>query len=261
MVKPIVKPAVVQVARPIPTATKPMHPLEQRFMERMMGQKPTPMKPVGVVPPPKPLVHPMTPGYGTPPPTKITPPSAFPTFTASAAKPAQKPVKPAAHRTEQDMPTLDLSIPGVEEESAPQIAPSRSMKAPPAKKQPVAVKSPVATETMDLGFDIGKAEESLSPEKRKEIEFEAIMDRFKNVVTTQQKLLAYEFADEIGITDHIEEFYEFLNHPDKDGIIVYKGDQVKINKTKIMGALMLGDNSILDRVMTNFRVWLVKVLK
>ena len=114
---------------------------------------------------------------------------------------------------------------------------------------------------MDLGFDIGEAEASISPEKKKEFEFESILERFKNVVTTQQKMLAYEFADAIGVTEHIEEFYEFLSHPDKDGIIVYKDDNVKINKTKIMGALMLGDNSILDRVMTNFRVWLVKVMK
>src|SRR5271157_4670981 len=109
MVKPIVKPAVVQVARPIPTATKPMHPLEQRFMERMMGQKPTPLKPAGDFACPKPLVHPMTPAYGTPPKTTITPPSAFPTFKPSAAKPIQKPMKSATASRQAGIPTLDFS--------------------------------------------------------------------------------------------------------------------------------------------------------
>lgn len=219
-----------------------------------MGQKPTPLKPAGDFAPPKPLVHPMTPGYGTPPKTTITPPSAFPTFKPSAAKAIQKPMKSATASRQTGIPALDFSA---EEAAQPRTAPV-------TKRQSIAEsfdESRSATEKIDLGFDIGKAEEQLSPENKREIELESIMERFKNVVTTQQKMLAYDFADAIGITDHIEEFYEYLSHPDKDGIIVYKGDQVKINKTKIMGALMLGDNSILDRVMTNFRVWLVKLLK
>lgn len=114
---------------------------------------------------------------------------------------------------------------------------------------------------MDLGFDLAKVEDQIAPERKKEIEFESIMDRFKNTITTQQKMLAYDFADAIGVSAHIEEFYEFLSHPDKDGIITYKNDEVKINKTKIMGALMLGDNSILDRCMTTFRAWLMKIMK
>ncbi len=113
---------------------------------------------------------------------------------------------------------------------------------------------------MNLGFDIGQADKDLAPEQKKALEFEAIMERFKTVITTEQKMLAYDFADKIGVVDFIEQFYEFLAHPDKDGIITYKGDEVKINKTKIMGALMLGDNTMLERAMTGFRTWLMKVM-
>jgi hypothetical protein len=249
-----------------------MHPLEQRFMERMMGQPVTPLKPAGAVPPSQPMAQqvtpvpkmpPMKPSHSAPPPG-LTPPSAFPTFATSGAKPmklpaqpAQKPAKPVAEPEEEGMPMLDFALPIDAEEAKPAPMPLAAAKPAAAKKQPAAA----PLESMDLGFDIGKAEDELSPEKKKEIEFESIMERFKNVVTTQQKMLAYEFADQIGVTERIEEFYEFLSHPDKDGIISYKGDQVKINKTKIMGALMLGDNSILDRVMMNFRAWLVKAMK
>lgn len=114
---------------------------------------------------------------------------------------------------------------------------------------------------MNLGFDIGAVEQQIAPEQKKALEFEAIMERFKNVITTEQKMLAYDFADKIGVVDFIEQFYEYLAIPDKDGIISYKGDEVKINKTKIMGALMLGDNTMLDRAMTRFRMWLIKVMK
>ncbi len=114
---------------------------------------------------------------------------------------------------------------------------------------------------MNLGFDIIDAGQEMAPEQKKKIEFDAVMDRFKTVITTEQKLGAYDFADKIGVADFIEQFYEFLAHPDRDGLITYKGDEVKINKTKIMGALMLGDNSMLDRAMTSFRLWLLKVLK
>ena len=276
MVKPVTqvvtprptKPAVVQVTRPIPQVTpqpeKPMHPLEKHFMERMYGQQPTPMKPVGVTPPPRPVVQPMTPTPTYPPMKPIpgatspglTPPSAFPTFEHSTAKPVQKPVKAKAPPEPTGMPSLEFTLPIDEETPEPDdVNPSAAQRSSRTQQ------SAEPAEAMDLGFDINKAEDQLSPEKKKEFEMEAIMDRFKNVVTTQQKMLAYELADAIGVTDHIEEFYEFLSHPDKDGIIIYKNDQVKINKTKIMGALMLGDNSILDRVMTTFRVWLVKALK
>jgi hypothetical protein len=85
------------------------------------------------------------------------------------------------------------------------------------------------------------------------------MERFKSVITTENKMLAYEFADVIGVADSIEEFYEFLSRPDKDGIIIYNKDVVRINKSKIMGALMLGDNSLLERSMARFRAWLLSV--
>ncbi|MEX2684806.1 MAG: hypothetical protein Q6373_024750 [Candidatus Sigynarchaeota archaeon] len=114
---------------------------------------------------------------------------------------------------------------------------------------------------IDLGFDIGKVDQEISPEQKKALEFEGIMERFKTIITTEQKMLAYDFADKLGVVDFIEDFYEYLSHPDKDGIITYKGDEVKINKTKIMGALMLGDNTMLERAMANFRAWLMKVMK
>ena len=103
-------------------------------------------------------------------------------------------------------------------------------------------------------------EEEISPEEKREVQFETIMENFKDVVTSQNKMLPYEFASEIGVEDYIEEFYDYLAQKDKDGVIQLKGDEVKINKTKIMGALMLGDNSILESVMTRFRSWLMKIM-
>ena len=65
---------------------------------------------------------------------------------------------------------------------------------------------------------------------------------------------------DLGLEDNIEDFYEFLGQKDKDGILELKGDDIKINKTKLMGALMLGDDSMLQRILTRFRVWLLKIL-
>lgn len=112
-----------------------------------------------------------------------------------------------------------------------------------------------------LAFDLEAAEKQLPEEKRKAFAFETTMEAFKTIVTTKTKMLPYELADELGVADYIEEFYEFLNQKDKDGIIQLKKDEVIINKTKVMGALMLGDNSLLDRIMTTFRAWLMKVMK
>jgi len=159
------------------------------------------------------------------------------------------------------MPGLVLANPL----SAPAAQPQPVYTPPPSglpTSAPIAeVKPSQPAANIDLGFDIGKAEQAIAPEQKKALEFEGIMERFKTVITTEQKMLAYDFADKLGVVDFIEDFYEFLSHPDKDGIITYKDDEVKINKTKIMGALMLGDNTMLDRAMTSFRAWLLKVLK
>jgi hypothetical protein len=147
-----------------------------------------------------------------------------------------------------------------------QPAPPKPFSSPPSGFSAAApVHAPVEASpevtNMNLGFDIGASDQQIAPEQKKAMEFEAIMERFKNVITTEQKLLAYDFADKIGVVDLIEQFYEYLAIPDKDGIISYKGDEVKINKTKIMGALMLGDNTMLDRAMSRFHMWLIKALK
>lgn len=93
-------------------------------------------------------------------------------------------------------------------------------------------------------------------EVKRKISFEATVEKFKAVITSKNKMLPYEFADELGIPDKIEEFYGFLdNNIDKELVFIEK-DNVKINKTKIMGAMMLGDNSLLDKLMEQFETWL-----
>jgi hypothetical protein len=209
------------------------------------------------------------------PPAGITPPSAFPTFTPSSPKPMKLVTHAPPAAPPSGMPGLTLTSPLAQQ--APQQ--QRPYSPPPSglptsapgagglfglpEKQPAQVPGTATPEGagMNLGFDIVDAGQEMAPEQKKKIEFDAVMDRFKTVITTEQKLGAYDFADKIGVADFIEQFYEFLAHPDRDGLITYKGDEVKINKTKIMGALMLGDNSMLDRAMTNFRLWLLKVLK
>lgn len=263
-----------------PVAAQPaaaVHPLEQRFMAHMMGQQAAPLvrkpvpQPVAPAPqsmPPLSLTSPLAVSKPAAPPAGITPPSAFPTYTTSSPKPMKLVTRAPATAPPGGAPGLTFTSPLAQ---APQQRPSGLPTAAPGAgalfglpadqpAQAPAAANPEATE-MQLGFDIGDAEQQIAPEQKKKFEFDSIMDRFKNVITTEQKLGAYDFADKIGVADFIEDFYEFLAHPDRDGIITYKGDEVKINKTKIMGALMLGDNSMLDRAMTGFRLWLIKVLK
>jgi hypothetical protein len=288
--KPVV--AAPAVAQPVATPGSAVHPLEQRFMARMMGQpvpaqvpvqkpvtKPATSSPQSM--PPLSLTSPLAVAKPAAPPAGITPPSAFPTFTQSARKPmktAQPPppmATPPMAAPASDMDGLTFTSPLAQQPAQPPKPHSQPPSglptaAPgagalfglPAQKsaQAPAAGKPEA-ESMNLGFDIGDAEQQIAPEQKKAMEFDSIIERFKTVITTEQKLGAYDFADKIGVADFIEQFYEFLAHPDKDGIIVYKNDEVKINKTKIMGALMLGDNSMLDRAMTGFRLWLIKVLK
>lgn len=86
------------------------------------------------------------------------------------------------------------------------------------------------------------------------------MEKFKTIITTKNKVLPYDFLDQLGIPEKIEEFYDFLAARKKDDLIVLAGDTLKINKTKIMGGLMLGDNTILERLTTEFRSWLLKIV-
>ncbi len=186
----------------------------------------------------------------------ITPPSELPdplNFQSPIrAQPVQTPVPGLPTSPFPSGPPSGLPT------SNPQASPTLSFPGLDAEDQPQATGP---GENIDLGLDLDRAEGELPPEARKEAAFETIMDSFKNVITTKNKMLSYDFASAIGVEDYIEEFYEFLSKPDKDGIIIYKNDEVVINKTKIMGALMLGDNTILERVMTSFRAWLMKVMK
>ncbi len=244
-----------------------VHPLEQRFMAHMMGQQAPALvrKPVSQPAPPSlSLTSPLAVSKPAAPPGGLTPPSAFPTYTPSGPKPIKLVTHSPATAPPGGMQGLNLTSP-LAQKPYPRHPSGASTAAPGAgalfvpENQPATAETPA--EDMQLGFDIGEAEQQIAPEQKKKLEFDAIMDRFKTVITTEQKLGAYDLADKIGVADFIEDFYEFLAHPDRDGIISYKGDEVKINKTKIMGALMLGDNSMLDRIMATFRIWLLKVLK
>lgn len=280
--KPVV---MAPAAAPVAAQQPAMHPLEQRFMARMMGQPVPPgntiqkpvTKPAGLPPqgmPPLSLTSPLATAQPPAAPVGITPPSAFPTFAPSAhapgkvASPLPASAAPQVAAPSSGMDGLNFASPLAQPQAfTPKPFPPPSSSLPSAVPQglpgmkPAPTSAQPAATDMNLGFDIGAVEQQIAPEQKKALEFEAIMERFKNVITTEQKMLAYDFADKIGVVDFIEQFYEYLAIPDKDGIISYKGDEVKINKTKIMGALMLGDNTMLDRAMTRFRMWLIKVMK
>jgi hypothetical protein len=190
-----------------------------------------------------------------PPPEEYAPPP-FPEAPAGQDEDAlsfQNPIAPPVRKATPAKPAPPTAFPEFGLQRAQK--PAAAAPAKPAKPAKAAAVPP-----SDLGFDIDQVEAEISPEQRREAQFEAIMDRFRNAVTTLQKTTPYEFASELGIEDKIENFYEFLGKPDKDGIIKMKGDDVIINKTKITGSLMLGDNSMLDRVMAGFRAWLMKYL-
>ncbi|MEX2719496.1 MAG: hypothetical protein Q6353_019715 [Candidatus Sigynarchaeum springense] len=277
--QPVVKPVMVApvAAQPV---TPAMHPLEQRFMANLMGQpvptqypvqKPVPQQAIQpaiqpVAPaqqsmPPLALTSPVAARKPVGPPAGITPPSAFPTFTPTVQKSVKTVVRPIPSSTQPAAPGLTLASPIATATPQSQQAYPSPPSGLPSSPPPATVSANQQAAKIDLGFDIGKVDQEISPEQKKALEFEGIMERFKTIITTEQKMLAYDFADKLGVVDFIEDFYEYLSHPDKDGIITYKGDEVKINKTKIMGALMLGDNTMLERAMANFRAWLMKVMK
>ncbi|MHA1793872.1 MAG: hypothetical protein ACTSVI_14610 [Promethearchaeota archaeon] len=258
MVKPVIKQPASMTSTQGKITMKASHPLEARFLKNLgvnvENAQPPGVTPPGVSPPPgvtPPGVSP-PPGVtppGVSPPPGVTPPGVSPPPGVPAS---QQPYTPS---TPQLTPSSVIT--------PPSALPDPSSLAPSMASSPQAQDAGETAEgsSDNLKFDLDVVESQIDDATKSEIRFETVMENFKNIITSKNKLLPYEFADELGIADYIEEFYDFINEKDKDGIITIKGDEVKINKTKLLGAIMLGDNSILDRQMTRFRTWLMKILK
>ncbi|MFX0098576.1 MAG: hypothetical protein ACFFCS_03275 [Candidatus Hodarchaeota archaeon] len=282
--RPATKPATLapatQPTSAVPQAStikpaKPVHPLEERFMSKFqsLGTS-TPTKKVGVTPQQKPAYQQpayQQPAYQQPAyqqPAYQQPAYQQPAYKPPAqsimTKPAKPPMKSAATPLfspgitppSQIPDALNLASPMAQGSATP--PPPSSFSLPTQAPQAAQPQKPVPArgDDLHLEFDIAKVEEEMPEEVKRKISFDASIEKFKNVITTKNKMLPYEFADALGIPDKIEEFYDFLdNSVDKELVYIEK-DDVKINKTKIMGAMMLGDNSILDKLVDEYKNWL-----
>jgi hypothetical protein len=177
----------------------------------------------------------------TPPPGISPPPGVSPPRASAPISPTEKPVA-ASSKTE--LPGSSDFVPPSE---LPDPLSQGREKEHPSKQE---------GDDMGLEFDLEAAEEEVDEETKYQLRFSTAVDAFKDIVTSKNKILPYEFADELGLAEKIEEFYDFLNYPALKGIIELDKDEVKINKTKIMGGLMLGDDTILEKALDGFRSWL-----